>query len=263
MQHARRQLVDRRVGRGEAEHVGAAHRLGAQAGAHDVANHAAEARVGAAVGLEGRGVVVRLDLERDVELVVEPHDAGVVLEDADAPVVVAPAAAQLLRGGEDRLLEHVLELPLAALVAVGDPAGERLVAAVLAPGLGDRFQLDVGRLAAQLGEMPLDRLHLGELQVELPLAAEPHEGVVVEAAIGDGAELEAVVAARFEPRERQRPDDDLLDGVVGEHLVADCGCRRRRPPAPAIQYLRSVRTASIATARSRGRPLRRFGPPGP
>ena len=102
-------LVQRRVGRGEAEDVGIADRLGAHAGAHRVADHAADARVGPAVGLQGRGVIVRLDLEDHVVLVVEADHAGVVAEDAHAPVVGPRSSADLLRGGEDRLAEHVLE----------------------------------------------------------------------------------------------------------------------------------------------------------
>ena len=92
MEHAGRQRVGRHVGRGDAEDVGVADRLGAQAGAQRVADHAAEARVRAAVGVDGRGVVVGLDLEADVELVVEPDDARVVGEDADEPVEVQVAA---------------------------------------------------------------------------------------------------------------------------------------------------------------------------
>ena len=109
MEHAGGDLVQRRVGRGEAEDVGIADRLGAHAGAHRVADHAADARVGPAVRFQGRGVIVRLDLEDHVVLVVEADDAGVVAEDAHAPVVGAQILADLLRGGEDRLPEHVLE----------------------------------------------------------------------------------------------------------------------------------------------------------
>ena len=167
-------------------------------------------------------MVVRLDLEDDVELVVEAHDAGVVLEHAHAPVVVRPPLADLLRGGEDRLLEHVLEAAARRhVVAVGDPPGERLVAAVLAPGLGERLQLDVGRVAVQLAEVGLDRLHLGQLQVELALAAEPHERLVVQLADRHVPQFELVRRADLEPFKRQRTDDDLLDGVVGQQPIAD------------------------------------------
>ena len=219
MEHAGRQRVGRRVGRGEAEDVGVADRLRAQAGAHDVANDAADAGVRAAVGLERRGMVVRFDLEATLNSssnrTTPALSSNTLTHQSSRP----SWRANLLRGGEDRFLEHVLELPLAVLVAIGDAAGERLVAAMLAPGLGDRFQLDVGRIAAELAEVLADRLHLGQLQIELPLAAEAHQGVVVELADRHGADFEAIGPAEVEPRERQRADDDLLDGVVGQQAL--------------------------------------------
>ena len=53
MEHARWQLVRRCVRRCEAEHIRVTHRFGAHARAHRVSDHAADSRVGAAVGLQG------------------------------------------------------------------------------------------------------------------------------------------------------------------------------------------------------------------
>ncbi len=53
-----------------------------------------------------------------------------------------------------------------------DLALERLVRAMLRPGLGQRFQLDVGGIAAEFAEVSLDRLHLGEIERKLTVAAE-------------------------------------------------------------------------------------------
>src|SRR5262249_40965128 len=111
MQHAGRQRLRRRVGWGEAEDVRVADRLRAEPGSERVADDAADPRVRAAVRFNRRGMVVRLDLETDVKAVVEAHDAGVVLEDADAPVVAAEPAANLLGGAEDGLPEQVVDLP--------------------------------------------------------------------------------------------------------------------------------------------------------
>ncbi len=66
------------VRRTEAQHVGAGDRAGRHA--EDVAHHAAHPGVGPAEGLEGRGVVVGLHLEGEVEVVGEGHDPGVVDE---------------------------------------------------------------------------------------------------------------------------------------------------------------------------------------
>ena len=121
-------------------------------------------------------------LKHTLYLLVEAYDAGVVLEHAHAPVVLAELLANLLRCREDRLLEHVLEPPLAIRAAIRHAAAERLVAAMLAPGLGERLQFRIGRVAAQLAEMRLNRLHLGKRQIELAFAAQLHKRRVVQLA---------------------------------------------------------------------------------
>ena len=104
VQHPGGNVFGGQVGPSHAEDVGVADRLGALPGAQGVADHAAQARVGAAVGVDRRGVVVGFDLEAHVVVVVEPHDAGVVGKDAHQPV-----AAQVVRRLEDRLLEQVVD----------------------------------------------------------------------------------------------------------------------------------------------------------
>jgi hypothetical protein len=86
-------------------------------------------------------------------LIVELDDAGVVLENADAPIVVAEAFAEFLGGAEDRFFKQIANPPRRR-AAVGirhrevDLALERFVRAMLGPGLGDRLQLDVAGIAA-------------------------------------------------------------------------------------------------------------------
>ncbi|GIT28870.1 MAG: hypothetical protein Ct9H300mP1_09160 [Planctomycetaceae bacterium] len=68
MQHSGRQFLDRGVRPSETEDVGVADRSGPHPRVSPrVADHSTESRVGSAVGLEGRGVVVCLDFETDVE----------------------------------------------------------------------------------------------------------------------------------------------------------------------------------------------------
>ena len=119
--------------------------------------------------------------------------------------------------------EHVVEMALAVGIAIMDPAGERLVAAMLAPGLGDGFQFHVARIAVERAEMGLDRLHFDQREVELAFAAETHQGGVVHRADGHGHEAELVGRADLQAVETQRPDDHLLDGVVGQHFRAQQG----------------------------------------
>ena len=234
MEHAGRYLVQWRVGRGEAEDVRIADRLGAHAGAHRVADHAADARIGPAVGLQGRRVIVRFHLENHVVLVVEPDHARVVAEDAYAPIVETQLFADFLRGGENRLLEHVLEAALARSVAVADPPRQRLVAAMLAPGLGDSLQLGVGRIAVELLKIGLDGLHFHQRQIELSLAAQDLQGLVVHRADRHALQAKDVGSAQFQVAETQGADNHLLDGIVGQDLRAERRCARGQCPRSSI-----------------------------
>ena len=94
-------------------------------------------------------MVVRLDLKDDVLIVEKADHARVILKDAHAPIVSAKLPADFDRGGEYRLFEHVLERALAAFIAVANATGQRFMAAMLAPSLGDCFQLDVRGFAPQ------------------------------------------------------------------------------------------------------------------
>ncbi len=219
VQHAGRQLVGRHFGRCEAENVGVAHRLGPQTGSQRIADHAANARVGPAIGFDGRRVVVRFHLEHGMILGQKPHHAGVVFKYAHAPVFVAQVASHGLRGGENRFLQHVFELQRAGRIAIAHAPLERFVAAMFAPGLREGFQLDVGRLAAQFAKVRLNRPHFDHTQVELPLVAEPLERLVVELRKCDFNKLKTVRAAHVEPLNGQRPPHHLLDGVIGQHAA--------------------------------------------
>ena len=123
---------------------------------------------------------------------------------------------------------------VARFVAVVDPPVERLVRTVFAPGLGERLQLDVGRVAVQLDEVLANRLHLGEAQVELARAAQVGQCAIVHLADRHRHPLEAVRAAQRQTLHRQRAPNDLLDGVVREHpageLIQVRPCRTRIDP---------------------------------
>ena len=165
VQHAARQRVARGPGRaGDAEDVRIADRLGPEAGAERVADHAAEPGVGPAVRVDRRGVVVGLDLEADVEIVVEPDDPGVVGEDADQPV--APIS---LGRAEDRLLEQVVDDPPFELDPTLGGSCASNARSRSAPGFPTRSRSGRGR-ARRSGA--LDGLQLGEAEVQLPFPAD-------------------------------------------------------------------------------------------
>src|SRR5688500_16391704 len=108
----------RRAGGADAEAAGGGDRLRAGAAAQAVADDAAQSGVRPAVRVNRGRVVVGLDFEADVELVVELDDAGVVLEDADAP-----RPREVLGGPEHGRFEEVRD----ALAVEVDVRGQRLV----------------------------------------------------------------------------------------------------------------------------------------
>ena len=72
--------------------------------------------------------------------------------------------------------------------------------------------------------MGLDRLHLGEAERELALAAESASGPSSSMPrIGTSMQAEAVGVALAEAVEGQRADDGLLDGVVGQDAADQLG----------------------------------------
>ncbi len=184
-----------------------------------------------------------LDLVDQVDLVVEGDHAGVVVEHRDQPgaaVALPQPAVDLLGqaadvGGEQR----ADGLGRAVALAVGDRGVEDLVLAVLAPGLGQALELDVGGGAAEAGgaaarcrgggaEVVADGGHLGERQRQQSLAADPLELVVVAREI-DGAHRRPLARRHLGNRQVGRPPlplgaalhADGLDDRVGDELEGD------------------------------------------
>jgi hypothetical protein len=151
-------------------------------GAERVAVDADDPRDGAAVRIERRRRVVRLDLVDEVVPLVEGDDPGVVVEDADepgAPLAIADRAVDRLRRALDvRREEGPDRLRRTPRLLVGDGGVEDLVLAVLAPRLGEALDLDVGRYPPRNPEVVADRPHLGERQREQALLRQLDERLV-------------------------------------------------------------------------------------
>ena len=114
---------------------------------------------------------------------------------------------------EDRLLEQVVDRPALEV----DPPRERLVRAVLAPGLGEGLELAVGGVAAELAEMAPGSARISaRLSESWPDLLRPIERRVVQSADRAPRPAEVVGLALAEVVERQGADDGLLDGVVGQ-----------------------------------------------
>ena len=79
MQDPRRQRFRRRVWRGKTENIGIADWFRAQAGAQGIADDATDPRICAAIRLDGRGVIVRLHFEADVEAIIKANNAATTM----------------------------------------------------------------------------------------------------------------------------------------------------------------------------------------
>ena len=170
MQHAIRKLIGRQVLRTKTQNVGVGNR--ACADTDHVAHDAADTGVGAAERLQRRGVVVGLDFERQVVVVVEGDDTGVVDEGRAHPGLVGPLGGRADVGLEQRVDLLLVHVAVGVDLAVVDQRAEGLVDAVLGPRLRQRLQLDIGRLAAFLAVVILNRLHLGQIEGKPSLQAD-------------------------------------------------------------------------------------------
>ena len=98
---------------------------------------------------------------------------------------------------------------------------ERLVNAMLAPGLRQRLQFDIRGLSFESAEVLLNGLHLDYVQEQVLLPTEGFETGVVEVPDGPVNEVQLV---RFQVRTWWFcliSDHDVLDHVVGEDLSGD------------------------------------------
>ena len=112
------------------------------------------------------------NLEDQAPVIVKLDDSGVIFENREADIVLAPRFTNISRHLHDVALEErVDDFLVALLILVLNARGEDLVLAVLAPGLGQRFEFYISRHSAKpeslarsdhiiLAEVELDRQHL-------------------------------------------------------------------------------------------------------
>ena len=171
-----------------------------------------------------------------------------------------------LRAGRVRVADH-LEQRLVLLLAVDDPVGvEDLVAAVLAVGLREHHQLDVGRVAAEraVGLAPGSRSRRrrapGPAAVGLAQRARPRTRLPS----GRGAHVLEQPLGRLE-RARARPRSCGRAAARRQRRVSGA-CRRREVGDAALDAPHAVRGRSCARCRSpsttRARWCRGAAPPG-
>ncbi len=219
MQHSGGQLVVRQIGRAEAQNIGAGDRTGRHA--DDVADHTTDAGVGAAERFKRRRVVVGLDLERNIVVVVEGDDPGVVDERRTQPRWI-----EFLRDFTQRRKQAVVkadgDLAVGRGVRERDAGPERLVHTVLGPGLGEGLEFGVGGRTSLGGEVRLDRLHFGQIEGEDPILGQAEEVVVAQ--LGERHVVDPHIGC-CRPGElgRQFTLGRDLDGVVREQPPGEGG----------------------------------------
>ena len=238
------------VGRRHAEHVGGSDGLGGKAGAHHVSDASTNAGGRAAVGFDGGRVVVRLHLDAHGMRFVEGDHARVVHEHAQAPIDGARLRRihQLMRGCGHGVLQQVVHHQRVTvarmpggqtrarkqrwrarrkpMLGVAHAALQRLVNAVLAPGLRDGLQFDLARLAALAAVLRLHGAHLVQVQEQVCLAAQALKRSVIQIAQRHVSNLGrarlGLGKVRWRPRRRMHR---LHHGVCQQPLTDRVGLR--------------------------------------
>ncbi len=112
---------------------------------------------------------------------------------------------------------------------------------MFAPRLSQRFQFDVGRIPPQVAVILLDRLHFDQCQIQLALAAQPPQRIVVQFADRHRHQLEPIRRTDVQFRQFERPEHDLLDRVVRQDLRAEQRDFGRIEPADPVFAQRANR----------------------
>ena len=160
-------------------------------------------------------MVVRLDLDRQIELIVELDHARVVHEGA-----ANPRSVQLLRRRRDIGFQQAID---ARAVTAGNLRPEGLMHAVLRPRLRDGLEFDVRSVPPLEFVIRSDRLHLRQVQREATLLGNLEQPRIGRAAHGD--DLHVAARGRADLHER-RGDlgidsealNDLVNPLVGERI---------------------------------------------
>ena len=134
------------------------------------------------------------------------------------------------------------------IVAIGDPPGQRFVAAMLAPGLGDAFparrRSDRGR-ACENGS---NRLHLVQRKIKLPFALSRDRAASSISIDRHRCQCETVRGPEFQPVEFNGPT--MTCSIASLANSFEHRRSTRSAGNPRTQYLRNVRTAVASIPKS-------------
>ena len=149
-------------------------------------------------------------------------DSRVVAKNTHAPVIVPKPFPNFFRGTEDGFLQHISKMDVADGIAgyfltVVNPSGQCLVRTVFAPCLSNRLKLDVGRLPSQRAKVFTDRLHFHETQVQLTLAAQSFQRLIIHMADRDRLQMKVVLTAHREVGQLQWTFQHIFDSIVSQN----------------------------------------------
>ena len=173
------------VRRAEAEDIGVEYKLGTKTSAEGVPVDSHNAGKGSAVGVKGRGAVVGLYLEGNIQLVVESYHPGIVLKNGKTPVILSQFFPDDTCGPADICIEQAVDFLPAPRCFICDACIEYLVLAMLRPGLGQGLEFAVSVTCPKACllsvfyyffflEMGLEAFHLVQVQYQHPLPGKCH-----------------------------------------------------------------------------------------
>ena len=179
MKCSRGKVLSRKIRWPETEHIGVDDRLGSKPSTEGIPQDSPDSRTGTTVGLNSRRMVMGFHLEGDAVLIIEGHDPCIVFKYRQAEGSLLLFHQFLCRTG-NRVLEKVFENDLLSTRPLMlDPGGQGLMATMLAPGLRQGLQLNIGSRTPHASEMIPNSTHLIEVQRQLALDTQRHQRIVI------------------------------------------------------------------------------------
>ena len=160
---------------------------------------------------------------------IEGDDTGVVDEDAQAEILVGPAIGQFHRAFEDGFSDEVCVLPCFQNVPRSilhldiDGTLQRLVYAMLAPGLGEGFQFNIRRLALLSTEIVLDGLHFRQRKKQMAFPAQLRQLFIGQVLQRYMTQLKRFLPSFDECGGNEAVEVNRFDDAVGKDARGDAG----------------------------------------
>ncbi len=229
MQHACRWW--RCVGHAETEHVNIGNR--ACRNPQHIADDTTHTGIRAAERFEGAGMVVGLDLVRNLVTIPKGQNAGVINKGTQHPFILTPrehllgcphqkgadeaidGAVAGSKSGKHRIV-LAINRQIFGWLRILDAGFECLMGTVFTPGLGNRLKFTIGRITALGNKIGLNRPHLDQIKRQHTALTNCHQLIIISSTErnhrhvrGSGMWLSDQQCIKSSPRCR------LVTGMVG------------------------------------------------